>query len=283
MADGRRAGFAGRILANLRDDLHALRWLAGAQVRGQAQYRASFITQVIANGLLSFSEFVTLIVLFQHTSNLAGWTVGQVAVLYGMSSIGFGIGHFLASGLSGFSTQLVRGELDRMLIRPVSPFVQVMGSDVQLRRIGIILQGIIGLVIGLSLTDVPWSPGRVIAFPLIILGTTVLFMALFALEATISFWTTQGIEAVNITTYGGNQVSSWPIDVFATWLKRLFLWFVPLAFAVHIPVSYLLGKPAPLGLPGWIGLLSPGMIVLFAIVVGSLWRLGLRRYRSTGS
>ncbi len=247
------------------------------------QYRASFITQIIATAAVNLLEFVTILVFFRHIGTLGGWTLGQIAVLYGIATISFGIGHLLASGLAGFSEQLVKGEFDQILTRPVSAFVQVLGADVQLRRIGVLVQGGFALGVGLSLVDIPWNPARVVALPAIMLGIVVLYLALFALEATVSFWTTQGIEAVNIATYGGNIVAAYPIDIFATWLKGFFLFVVPLAFVVHIPMAWLLGKPAPLGLPAWIGLLTPPVLLVFCLAIGWLWGVGVRRYRSTGS
>lgn len=266
-----------------RSDLVVLRHLLAARLRGQLQYRASFITQIIANAAVGFAEFGTILVFFLHIDTLGGWTIGEIAVLYGIATMSFGIGHLLASGLADFSSQLVKGEFDQVLTRPVSAFVQVMGADIQLRRLGHLLQGGTALVIGLSLTDIPWDPARIVALPLIMLGIVVLFMALFALEATVSFWTTQGIEAVNIATYGGNMVATYPIDIFAGWLRRFFLFVVPLAFAVHIPMSWFLGKPTPLGLPAWVGLLAAPVLLLFCLAIGWLWRLGVSRYRSTGS
>ena len=270
-------------VAAWRSDLVVLRYLLGARLRGQLQYPASFITQIIANAAVNLAEFATILVFFLHVDAIAGWTIGQIAVLYGIATISFGIGHLLASGLAGFSQQLVKGEFDQILTRPVSAFIQVLGADVQLRRLGHLVQGGVALVIGLSLVDIPWSPARVVALPVIVLGIVVLYMALFALEATISFWTTQGIEAVNIATYGGNTVAAYPIDIFAMWLKGFFLLIVPLAFVVHIPMAWLLGRPTPLGLPAWIGLLTAPILLVFCLAVGWLWSVGVRRYRSTGS
>jgi len=264
-------------------DLVVLRHLLVARLRSQLQYRASFITQIIANAAVGLSEFGTILVFFRHVDEIGGWAIGEIAILYGIATISFGFGHLLASGLPRFSEQLVRGEFDQVLTRPVSAFVQVMGSDLQLRRLGHVVQGSAALAIGLTLTDVPWNLARVVALPGIMLGIVVLYTALFALEATVSFWTTQGIEAVNIATYGGNTIAAYPIDIFAAWLKRLFLFIVPLAFAVHIPMAWLLGKPTPLGLPGWVGFLSAPVLLVFCLVIGWLWRIGVRRYRSTGS
>ncbi len=262
----------------------AVTWrLLMARLRGQMQYRASFISQIVGNAAIGLAEFASILVFFLHIDTLGGWTIGEIALLYGVATIGFGLGHLVASGLSGFSQMMVEGTFDQMLTRPVSPFLQVVGSDIQLRRLGHVVQGIVALVVGFSLVDVPWDAARVIALPAILALIAAIYVTLFALEATVSFWTTQGIEAVNIATYGGNTVGTYPIDVFADWLKGFFLFIVPLAFAVHIPMAWWLGKPVPLGLPAWIGLLSVPVIALFGLVIGMLWGIGVRRYRSAGS
>lgn len=275
-------GTAGPVAA-WQSDIVVLRHLLVARLRGQLQYRASFITQIVATAAVNLSEFVTILVFFRHIDSLGGWTFGEIAVLYGIATISFGFGHLVASGLAGFSQQLVKGEFDQVLTRPVSAFVQVLGADIQIRRVGVLIQGGFALTIGLSLIDIPWTPARVVVLPAIMIGIVALYVALFALEATVSFWTTQGVEAVNIATYGGNIVAAYPIDIFAGWLKGLFLFIVPLAFAVHIPMAWLLGKPTPLGLPAWVGLLSAPVLLMFCLAIGWLWRLGVRRYRSTGS
>ena len=53
--------------------------------------------------------------------------------------------------------------------------------------------------------------------------------------------------------------------------------------AIVHPVLFVLGKPAPLGLPSWIGLLSPVIAGAMVALASLAWRGGLRRYRSTGS
>ena len=270
-------------LAALISDLGVTWRLLLARLRGQMQYRASFVSQILGNAAIGLAELGSILFFFLHIDELGGWALGEIAILYGIATIGFGLGHLIASGLSGFSRMMVEGTFDQILTRPVSPFLQVVGSDIQIRRLGHVVQGIVALIIGFSLVDVPWDLSRAVALPAIILLITALYIALFALEATVSFWTTQGIEAVNIATYGGNTVGTYPIDVFADWLKGFFLFIVPLAFAVHIPMAWVLGKPVPLGLPGWIAIFSVPVIVLFGLAIGGLWGVGIRRYRSVGS
>jgi ABC-2 type transport system permease protein len=264
-------------------ELATCRRLLGAHLRGQMQYKRSFVLQIIGNALAHLGEMISIFFLFDHFGALGGWTVGEFAFLYGTSSLSFAVAHVFASGLAGFSEQVRRGEFDRLLTRPMSAFLQVLASDVQLRRLGGLVQGVVALAIAFRLTDIPWTPGRVAYLPIALVSAAVLFVALFSLDATFSFWTTEGTEAMNAITYGGSYVAIYPLHIFDDWLRTLFLWIVPLGFVVYFPALYVLDKPVPLGLPGWLRFVAPFAALGFWLVALWLWRLGVRRYRSTGT
>jgi ABC-2 type transport system permease protein len=58
---------------------------------------------------------------------------------------------------------------------------------------------------------------------------------------------------------------------------------VPLACVAYYPALAILGKADPLGAPAWVGIVSPIAGFVFLAAAFALWRLGLRRYASTGS
>jgi ABC-2 type transport system permease protein len=272
-------GWVGGALA----ELAVYRRLVGARVRGEMQYRASFLLQIVGNLGLHLTELAAIFILFRHFEALGGWRPGEIAFLYGISAVSFGTAHTFGSGFSYVSQLVLRGDFDRLLVRPVGTMVQVLAADVQLRRIGKVLQGLAGFAIAAHLIDVPWTVGRALYLPVVILSATLLFAALFALEATLCFWTTEGTEAVNAFTFGGSQLALYPIHIFETWLRRLFLWAIPLGFVVYAPALYLLDKPDPLGLPHVTRFLAPVAAAAFAVAAGALWRIGVRHYRSTGT
>ncbi|MEA2513978.1 MAG: viologen exporter family transport system permease protein [Thermomicrobiales bacterium] len=257
--------------------------LTGARMRGQLQYKSSFALMFFGIFAINVLELATIFILFRHFESLGGWRAGEVAFLYGLSAISFSIAKVFSGGLDGFSQQILRGEFDRVLTRPVSPFLQVLSSEVKLHQIGRLFQGLLAFGIALSLVEVDWSLGRLLYLPVAIVSAAAVFMALFALEATMCFWTTEATEAVNAFTYGGTTLAQYPLHVFDAWLRRLFLWLIPLGFTIFLPALYLLRKPDPLGLPGFARFVAPIVAVLFCCVVGCLWRLGIRHYRSTGS
>ena len=257
--------------------------LVGARLRGQLQYRASFLLQAASSFTSTFVELLTIVILFRTFHDLAGWRVGEVALLYGLVSIAFGLSEMLGSGFDEASQLIRTGEFDRVLTRPVAPFVQVLAADIQLRRIGRIAQGIVAVALANRWLDLAWTLPKGLVFLSAVLSSSTVFFTVLLVGAAICFWTVESSEVQNIFTYGGTELASYPLHIYNRWLQGAFLYFVPLALTSYYPALYVLGKPDPLGLPSILQFLAPLVAALFFAVGLVVWRLGLRHYQSTGS
>lgn len=266
---GAELGIAGRI--------------AWSRIQGQMQYRASFALQVFGNFIINFAELFALVIMFHHFHALGGWNVNQVIFLYGLSATMFGLAHLLGSGLDGFEVQMKQGEFDRILTRPMSSFLQAAVTDCSLRYAGQFLQGVLLLGYAVVVLDVGWTATKAVLLVLSVMSGVVVFVSLFAIEAILCFWTVESTEAVNAFTYGGSDLVQYPLNIFDQWLRRLFLWIIPLGFVSYFPAVAILGKHDPLGFPTWTGFAAPIAAALFALATGWLWGFGVRHYRSTGS
>lgn len=264
-------------------ELAVCRRLLKARLRGQMQYRGSFVMQLLGGFILHSMELVAVLSLLHNFDDLAGWTAGEVAFLYAMANISFALAQIVAAGFEDFDRMVVRGEFDRILVRPMSAFLQILATDLSLRRLGAMAQGFVALAIALNMTDVEWTLGRATFLPIAVVSAAGLYLLLFTLEATLCFWTTEGTEAVNAVTFGGRTLAGYPLHIYDLWMRRTFLFLIPLGFVIYLPATYVLGKETPLGLPGWTQFLAPLATVAFAFVASTLWGVGIRRYRSTGS
>lgn len=257
--------------------------LALAQLRGQLQYRVSFLLQVTSSFTSTFVELLAILILFATFKDLAGWQAGEVAFLYGLVSIAFGLTETFCYGFDRVA-QLVRtGEFDRLLTRPVSPFLQVLASELQFRRIGRIAQGIVAVALANSWLDLTWTMPKALVFFAAVLGTATVFFTVLVIGAAICFWTIESSEAQNIFTYGGTELSSYPLHIYHRWLQSVFLFFVPLALTSYYPTLYVLAKPDPLGLPAVLPFLAPLVAGGFFGIGLLVWQWGIRHYQSTGS
>jgi ABC-2 type transport system permease protein len=272
------------MLGNVAADLRLYRRLIGLQLKAQAQYRVSLALDIGTYLFVTLLEFTVIFLYFGQFPSIFGWTLGEVALLAAVTSISFGIAEMVGAGIDGFDETIRKGEFDRVLLRPVSAFIQVLGSDFRLRRLGRLTQGAIGFAIALTwLPPLNWSPAKLLMLTLGILSGAAIFLGILLIGATVCFWSVQTTELTNIFTYGGRETLSWPLAIYPQALQRVFLFIVPLAFGCYIPTCYVLGRALPLGLPPWVAILAPLTAFAFAAVAGAIWRIGIYHYQSTGS
>jgi ABC-2 type transport system permease protein len=259
--------------------------LIGIQVRSQMQYRFSFLMELLSTGILNGVYFLSLVLIFERFKSVAGWTLGEVAFLAGSIEMSFAMMDMIFSGFDpdAFSTVVRTGSLDQMLLRPVPITLQVFGSRFQLRRIGRFLEGAVILCVALSLSPVQWTAAKLAYFPVVFLSQVLAFGALFIMGSTLTFWTVQPVEAVNILTYGGNELMTYPVTIYPAWLQRFFTYVIPFVFLNYYPALFFLDKPDPLGFTPAAPFLAPlaGLVMLAAAL--AFWRFGLNHYQSTGS
>jgi ABC-2 type transport system permease protein len=258
------------------------RRLVGAQVRSQLQYRTSFALDLGGAFLISFIDFLAVLVIFHNVHQLGAWTVREVALLYALSSISFALTDLAIGHFDQFPQKIRDGNFDILLVRPRSTLFQVIGSDFQLRRLGKAAQGVLVLVYALAALDLHWTAGRVAMLVVTVPAAIVIFSSIWVVGGCLAFWTTDGGEFTNAFTYGGNFLAQYPVDILSAWLRRFLAYLVPLAFVSYFPALYLLDKPDPLGLPHILRFLSPLVAVLAAFVAGLVWRFAVRHYRSAG-
>jgi ABC-2 type transport system permease protein len=256
--------------------------LVGAQIRSQLQYRVSFVLTMVAQFLISFLDFLAIVVIFHNVPRLATWSVQEVAFLYAISCVAFGLTDLVIGHLD-LLPQLIRtGNFDILLVRPRGTLFQIVASDFQVRRLGKAAQGGLVLVYALAALHVHWTAWRVVVFAVSIPSAVVIFSAVWVVFVSTVFWTVDGGEFANAFTYGGNFLTEYPIDVFNAWLRRFLAYLVPLAFVAYFPALYVLGKPDPLGLPRFLQFMSAPVAVASTVVAGAVWRAAVRRYRSAG-
>jgi ABC-2 type transport system permease protein len=257
--------------------------LISAQIRSQMQYRVSFVAEMIGHFLVTALDFVALAILLTRFQTIGAWGLAEVALLYGMSAVSLSLSELLVGDFDDFDKLVMRGDFDRVLIRPLAVVFQMMTGAFRLRRIGRMAQGTLALAIALFLLHPAWTPEKWLFLAVTLAGGAFFFMAIFIVGATTAFWTPQTAELTNIFTYGGNFMTSYPMHIYEEWMREVFTFIIPMAFINYYPALYLLNKPDPFGLPGWTPFLSPLVAGAVFVVSLAVWRFGVRHYQSTGS
>src|SRR5580693_3603630 len=257
---------------------------AAASIRGQMRYPASFLMTSFGAFLATAADAVGLYVLFAHFHHIHGWGFGEIAVFYGTVGTAFALTDAATRGFDVFGDFFVRtGAFDRLLLRPRTTVLQLLGHELRLSRIGRLAQAALMLLIGLNLVHLAWSPRAAVLLLAAVAGGMALFAGLLILQATLAFWTVESLEIANILTYGGVQAAQYPLNIYAAWFRRLLTFGIPLACVAYYPVLAILKRPDPLGAPDWLLPLTPVAGFAFLALSFLAWRAGIARYASTGS
>jgi len=254
---------------------------ASASIRSQLAYRASIALATLGVFLVTASEFLALWALFERFGQIRGWTLPEVALLYGMVSITWSVCDAVGRGFDAFGAMIRDGQFDRLLLRPRSPVLQLLGHELTLRRVGRLTQGVI--VLGYAAQSIDWTAGRAALLALAIGCGVCAFLGLLVLQATSTFWTVDRLEVWNAFTYGGVTMSQYPLPIYQSWFRALFTYVIPLGCINYFPAMAILGRADPLGAPPITGWLAPLAGPVFLALSLQVWRLGVRHYRSTGS
>ncbi|MEV6393833.1 ABC transporter permease [Streptomyces sp. NPDC051907] len=271
------------MVESLRHGLRAYFLIAAMWIRSTMTYRASFAMTTIGNLAATGFDFVTILLMFSHVDALGGYSLPEIAFLYGAAATSFGLADLVMGSMDRLGRRVRDGTLDTLLVRPAPVLAQVAADRFALRRLGRITQGLAVLGYGLFAVDVDWTPLRVLMVPMMLISGAVIFSAVFVAGAGFQFVAQDASEVQNSFTYGGSTLLQYPPTIFAKDLVRGVTFVVPLAFVNWLPTLYVLGRPYPLDLPPQLAFLPPVVAALSCWLAGLAWRAGLRTYRSTGS
>ena len=238
-------------MAELRESLSLYRLLIAARVRAQLQYRTSFAIETVAAFLVSFLDFVAILVIFSNVPQLGTWSVAQVALLYALATLSFAFTDLVIGHLDGFPALIRDGNFDLMLVRPKGTLFQVITGDFQLRRLGRVAQALLVLGYALNTLAIDWTPDRALVLALTVPSGVLIY-------------------------------AQYPMNIFDRWLRRFLGYFVPMAFIAYFPALHVLGKTDPLGLPAVLQVASPVVALAAAVVASTVWRFAVRHYQSAG-
>jgi ABC-2 type transport system permease protein len=258
--------------------------LVGAEVRSTLEYPAAFALGVLSSLILTGLDLVALAAVFSNVDALAGWTVEEVLLLNGLASTGFYLTDLAVGRLDELGILVRTGALDVYLLRPRRVLPQVVFGDVDLRSLGKVAQAVVVLGVGLSVADLgPSGPEVALRLGVALVGAIAISTAVWIATVSVCFWLVDSREVSSAFTYGGREMSSYPLGVYGQALRHVARFVVPLAFTAYYPVLGLLGRDDPLGgapVLAWVGPVVGASALALALGV---WGRGLRAYRSTGA
>ena len=260
------------------------RAVIASRISSQRSHRTSFRVDLLSSLLVGVVELAEVSVLYLQVERIGGLDLAAALLVFAIADTAFSVADMVVGHCDNIPDHVRAGTLDVFYLRPQPLLLQLMTSDLQLRRLARAAVGVVVLVVALSLSDLPLTVRTVALISLALVSATVCFAAMFVWAGGAQFFLIDGAETTNAFVYGGRYAATQPATVWGRPLLVVFGFFFPMAFTAYLPVATLLDLDGAqqLGLPGWIGWTAPLAALWAWALAGVSWRLGVRHYQGGG-
>lgn len=257
--------------------------LVAIQLRSLLEFRAAFVLGAVAQFLTYGAEFAVIWLLIDRFQQVGGWSAEEVMLLFALNLTSYAIAAtFFFNTVGNLSAMIETGSLDQILRWPVPPFLTLAASNVNIAYVSHLALSVSTMAIAVKRLGIAVDLGFLASLAVVIAGAALVQGAVFVLTGSLNFWMTYGGDVLFGLLWDARELVKYPLDIYPIWIQVLLTFGLPLGFITYYPAQVILGREAGgLVQPGAWGVLAVGAL-LFCGAYG-VWRLGLRRYNSTGS
>lgn len=254
--------------------------LIRASVRGQMQYRVSFLMEVLAGLAYQAIGFVFIWAILARFEALGGWTLYEIAMLYGMRLTGHGLYMLAFSNFFRIDDFIREGGYDRYLVRPIPPLLQLMFSTIRVTVLGDFFGGVVILAVAIRQLEIDWTPGKIALLVAALIGGALIDGAFQVGPAALTFRFLESWPLRVIFDDIFSRFGNYPTSILDRPVRNVLTFLVPMAFMSYLPAAAILDRETYL--PAWAGWLAPVVgVVAFSIALWAFTRAS-RGYQSAG-
>ena len=255
-------------------------WMAS--LRSELQYRANFLIMVVMGIVYQCTGFAFIWVVLGRFHALAGWSLGEVAFLYGLRLTMHSFNGALTGGLYGLEWKVRQGEFDRYLVRPMPPLLQLICERIHVSIAGDLLGGLVLFITAASLVTVAWTPLALLYLTLAVIGGALVELALRVLFSALAFRFLSANAFMYVLDTVFSNFTNYPLKIFGSVLEFLFTFGLPLAFMAYFPAVVLLGRTGELQVNPIFAYGAPLAGIVWLIVALAAFHNEMRNYQSAG-
>jgi len=242
-------------------------------VLNEMQYRANFFIQLVQSTVAVATGLIALAVIFDHTTDLNGWSRPELLVVMGVfTMVGGLIGFAIEPNMGRVLGDIHTGTFDFVLTKPADS--QLLSSVRQFNLWRLVDAGVgLGVIAwGLVRLDGPLSIGDVASFAFTLAAGMILIYCLWLMITAGAFWIVR-MNEVHDLFMGLYRAGQYPVTVYPIGLKLVLTYLVPIGFAVTVPAESLTGRLT------WERLVATALFLVVVVAITRLvWRAGTRHY-----
>jgi ABC-2 type transport system permease protein len=253
--------------------LRMFRAFASTEFQFEMEYRGNFYLSILEMFLVIGTSIAAVLVMFEHTTTMNGWTLPQMIVLLGVYYlIQGGVSLVFSPSFERVMEHVRVGTLDFHLLKPVNTQFLVSTRHLKVVRAADLVLGLMVVIVGLFQVGEQIGLGQALLFSASILFGWMLVYALILGLVTLAFWFVR-VENLLAIFWAFTEAGRFPVDVYPLWLRVSLSTIVPIGIAVTAPANVIAGRMDAVA----VAALGAGTVLAVG-VASLLWRWGLRSY-----
>jgi ABC-2 type transport system permease protein len=253
------------------------RFAAQSLVR-EMHFRTQFITQIVVGVVQLVLSLVPVLLLFSYTDEVNGWSGGEVIALGGIYQIVFALlAIAIETNMGRISGYIRQGELDLILVRPVSSQFYVMLRWLQPGEVFTGLTGVGVVIIGLARAGASPTMVEIVQATILIGCGAILLACCWAAAVFVAFWITT-VGPMEMVFRDFLEAGKYPVAFYPFAIRLFLVAILPVGFATTFPTEALVGEGS------WT-IVQLGIALCAVALYGlrAYWRFAVRFYASASS
>lgn len=255
-------------------------WVHSIKAKFVVKQRINTFINFFARAFAQLASLVFIWVIFDKIPHLAGWSIEEVAFIFGIQSICSGFVEIFIGAIWAAGDIILRGTLNMFLVMPVSPvFLMLLrtGGLGNTNGTGPVIIGIAMLIITSPVLNVVWNFQAILFIILIVISGSLIYFGLSLIFVSVTFWTKERLYHELFHVFP--QFARYPINIYNQFIRIFLTWIMPFAFTGFYPALFFLGRKDY----GIMPFLTPLIGGIFCSLGVFVWRSGLKKYEGTGT
>ncbi len=247
-------------------------------IKAQFEYNISTYLLIVGQFIAQLTFVLGFFLLFNILGSINGYVFSQALLVYALVNISYTCAEIFGKGVNSLAELIRRGSLDIYLMRPQPLLLQIMGSGVEISRVGRLITSIGLLIMAIVRSSIQWNIFKLIALVTIPLGGIILFLGLYILFGALTFYSVNSINISILLMGSGSDCLHYPVDVMNRAVRAVLTYVFPFALINYYPFLYIFDKVNGVEL-----VFVPLISIVFLAVTLKFWKFCSRYYSSTGA
>lgn len=241
------------------------------------QYPLDSIIWIISMIGREGANFLGVFAIARAAGGIGGWNLYEICIIFAMGAMIEAVSQTFLDSVWQISSNIRKGGMDVMLIRPAGVLFQLLGSRFQFQALFSLAASMSVFVFSCGKLGIHASPGGVLFVLEFLICGTIINSSVYLIFNCLNFWIVQGKD-ISVLVQTFREFAKYPVSVFPIVIRGILTFAVPFGFIGYYPAAYMTGRA---DFP------VPAVLLIMAAVTGTagitVWRYGLKGYNSTGT